>query len=686
MKSNTLLKSVLICLAVVWLFAVTFNYYIVHKPFSVENVLAILNTLGDIAVAGAMFALASALGRRVTRALAFESPLEGLVLQTGLGLGLISLATLGLGLCGLLNPLIFWVLFFIAVFLLRSNLRAVWFDLRAIQLPMSSRFERILAIFCVFALVLAFLVALTPPFGWDAQQYHLVGPKLAIAQSRISPPPDNVALNYPSLTEMLFLAAMLLKGDVAAQLIHFGFFILGLAALFAFAMRYCNSVVAWLAVTFLVAVPSLLAVSSAAYVDLTLAFYAFAALYVTIIACESPNPRHFVFAGVFAGLAVGVKYTGVIVPVALVVLILLSRRFSFLIWNLLAVVLVAAPWFIRNFVFTGNPIYPFLIGGPYWDIFQTTWFSRLGSGLINTPLLLLIVPWDATISGNEGTTAYDASIGPLLLAFLPFLIFGIVRSRSSPPGSVLRNVLIFVALLYAFWLAQIAQSKLLIQTRLVYLAFPALAFIAAIGFDRLRMLDLPQFSLQRFARLLIGLVVGLTGLSYALGFGSDAPLAYLAGFESRDTFLVRHLGAYYSAVQFVNTQLPPNANVLFLWEPRSYYVQRTVQPDTLLDMIPHTRWKYPTADAMVKSWRDAGYTHVLLNRGGLDYMLQTGYDPVTREDALALQDLLTRYGKQIYGKTPLQIITRDGKPAVAGAEDDRYAVYELTASPSSQGQ
>jgi hypothetical protein len=232
--------------------------------------------------------------------------------------------------------------------------------------------------------------------------------------------------------------------------------------------------------------------------------------------------------------------------------------------------------------------------------------------------------------------------------------------------------------LYAFWLAQLAQSKLLIQTRLLYPAFPALALLTAIVFDRLSLLDLPQFSIQRFTRLLIGMVLGMTGLSYALGFASDQPLKYLAGFETRDMFLARHLGEYYSAVQFLNTQLPPNANVLFLWEPRSYYVQRAVQPDTLLDMIPHARWKYSTADAVVQSWRDAGFTHVLLNRSGLDYMLQTGYDPIQADDIQVLQEISTRYLRLVYGKMPLEIAMRDGNLSVLGADSDAFAVYALT--------
>ena len=62
MKRDSLLKYVAATLGIIWLFAVTFNYYIVHKPFTAENALAILNVMGDVLVAGALFALSAALG------------------------------------------------------------------------------------------------------------------------------------------------------------------------------------------------------------------------------------------------------------------------------------------------------------------------------------------------------------------------------------------------------------------------------------------------------------------------------------------------------------------------------------------------------------------------------------------------------------------------------------------------
>ncbi len=214
------------------------------------------------------------------------------------------------------------------------------------------------------------------------------------------------------------------------------------------------------------------------------------------------------------------------------------------------------------------------------------------------------------------------------------------------------------------------------QTRLLFPAFPAFALLAALAYERLSTFELPQFSLQRFTRWVMLLVLGLTALNYAIGFASSGALAYLVGAESRAAYLARHLGEYGAAVRFINTQLPRDARVLFLWEPRVYYVERAAQPDAILDAWVHLRWQSGEPAAIAAELRARGYTHILLNRAGLDYILQTGDDPISLDDVRALEEWLARVS-QVYGKTPLQIVAREGKPAVANAAEDAYAVYRL---------
>jgi 4-amino-4-deoxy-L-arabinose transferase-like glycosyltransferase len=680
MNRSTFGKLFPIFLSVLWMFAVTFNYHIVHKPFGSENALAVLNALGDVIVVGAFFALGAALGHHVLRGFEFDSPLEALIFQMGVGLGLLALATFLLGLV-VVNRFVFWALLLTAAFLLRDDLSAVWRSLRAIRIPIPSRFERALEIFIALAITLGCLIALMPPIAWDAQTYHLVVPRYALERGQIAAPPDIVYFSFPSLGEMLFLAAMLLKGDSAAQVLHFGFFLLMLGATLAFALHYFTARVAWLAGALLAAVPSLLSVATWAYVDLVLTFYTFMAFYAWMLAVERNDPRWFGLAGALAGFSISVKYTAAIVPLALIGLIMLRRRFDLKALSAFAVgSAVAAPYYIRNWLFTGNPVYPFVFGGSYWDAFRTQWFSRFGTGLMNEPIQLFLAPWNATILGAEGAAGYAATIGPLLLMLLPLLLVARTPHTSRLPFHVSRNLLFFSFCLYLFWLFGVASSKLLLQTRLLFPAFPALSLLGAIAFERLDALDLPQFSLQRFARLVMLLIFGLTGLSYALDFASSDALKYLAGAVPRDAYLTRHLGGYYVALKFVNANLPKDARVFFLWEPRSYYAERSSQPDAILDAWAHLRWRYRDADSIAAALRARGYTHVFLSRAGLDFMLQTGDDPISLEDVQVLEEFAARHLRQEYGKAPLRIITRAGKPGVLDAVDDPYAIYRLDAA------
>jgi hypothetical protein len=115
-----------------------------------------------------------------------------------------------------------------------------------------------------------------------------------------------------------------------------------------------------------------------------------------------------------------------------------------------------------------------------------------------------------------------------------------------------------------------------------------------------------------------------------------------------------------------------------LWETRAYYIKPKTTADAILDQWMHYRFLYHDADSIAQAWRRAGYTHVVLYREGLDYMLQTGYDPVEGADAEVLQDLLARHANQIYGQVPYQVVVREGKPGVWQGNVEPYAVYELT--------
>lgn len=120
--------------------------------------------------------------------------------------------------------------------------------------------------------------------------------------------------------------------------------------------------------------------------------------------------------------------------------------------------------------------------------------------------------------------------------------------------------------------------------------------------------------------LALGFVLAMLVMTQMWGWLSAQPWAYLTGTESRDQFLTRRLGDHYLAMQTLNETLPENAVVAFLWEPRSYYCHLDCRPDSILDEFGHLVFEHETAVGITDAWRDAGVTHILLWRTGLDFV------------------------------------------------------------------
>ena len=120
---------------VLWLFAVVAGYFWAHKPFDVGTVAGLGRSLLSVAVWLGVTWLGTALGHWACgRWLTGERPSARLALSAGIGLGLLSLLTLGLGLTGLLRPGVAWGLVLALGVLLRRHLWASLIDLRRVRL------------------------------------------------------------------------------------------------------------------------------------------------------------------------------------------------------------------------------------------------------------------------------------------------------------------------------------------------------------------------------------------------------------------------------------------------------------------------------------------------------------------------------------------------------------------------
>jgi hypothetical protein len=636
MRPNSFWSRAAVTLGLIWFVAVILAYYAVHKPVGGSQIDAILDLL-VIAVGWlSVISLANLIGWGAIRKLAKLERGERLALQVGFGLGIIAFALLALGMVGAYSRLLLWLLVLLP---LPLSLYRLYKDGRGVHRPSM----RALVIFIALALLLLMIRALSPPTAWDSLVYHLTGPKLFLEAGRIHQDIDLAYLGFPKAASMIFLLGLQLAGPGLAQLLHLTFFGMALVLTPGLVRRTAPGR-GWLAIAILIAVPSAALLAGWAYVEWIAAFGALAS-YTLIRASDSEKvDRALVLAAFFAALAMNSKYTTIWLVFGLSLVVFLHGR-SFRRWAafVLGAAVFVAPFLLSNLLLTGNPVYPFIFEGVFWDSHRAFWFSRTGTGLGFAELVA--APWDASIWGleggyYEGHATYGATVGPLLLALIPLVILRLLLDRSARQGSV-RDLVVIAAASYVGWIAQLSFSTLLVQSRLLFPALPFFAALAVVGFDTVGQLGRWGVSVRFVLGGLVGFVLVLTATGMIFDTMQADLLSVTFGAESEAAYLERRLGYHYAAMEEIN-RLDGRSRVRFLWEPRSYYCAEPIvcEPDALLDRWWHVRQHFSTVEEITNRWTEEGVTHVLYHRAGAEAVRIADFDPLDDGDWEALEQFL----------------------------------------------
>lgn len=683
-------------LACVWVAVIAAVWFGLHPLFDVEFPLYPSELTGRIAgaVGGVLLdilllflcALASAsLGRRLLQKFwpGLAGP-EASIFSLGLGFGGNMLLVLGLGLLGGVNIVVAYGLLVVELLLLgkfwqKPPFPHPWRYLSggiAGWWKSSGGWERVLAVWIGAAALLTLLVALAPPLAWDALMYHLEGPKQYIAAGRITALPRLGQASFPFGMEMFFTWGMLLRGDGLAQAFSWLFGLLGAGAIAVFPARFFSNLanprrVGLLAAALYLSIPHVWLLMTWAYTDLMLSFYCLLALYALLLAFSKPQPgRYAVLGGLMAGLACSGKYS--VAPAAFGVLVA-ALAFGGLArprptWRTLLVVTVGfgmaallsfAPWLLRNIAFSGNPFAPLFGGIRGWDPEEVGFLNGSGGGVPLDAGVVLGRPFGMTLLGRDNGL-FDSTISPLFLALLPLGVWAAFRERA------VAALWLAVGLTYAGWLGGIALSAAADHTRLLLPVFPWLALITAYGLvDFLsNVRDRPARLLRLVAVVVTGGFVAASGFLLLVFFVANDPLPYHFGFETRQARLEDQLGSYERAANFVNSQLPPDADLFMFFEPRAYYFDRAHSADhnsggqffTLMD-------RFHTIQAVYDELRRRGATHVLVNENLLGFLLNTPTYKLT-DRARAGRQLLDDLQGQGYFEKVYQ-------------ESGQYIVYKL---------
>ncbi len=322
-------------------------------------------------------------------------------------IGFYSYSLFGLGVIGLLTPLLVFVLTvaFLSAFLyfFKRNMLQIgkYLTFAFEYFVHESLVNKFLWIILATQMMINLIGALGPESGFDAIWYHLTLPKIYIEQKQIAFIPGGLFYYsaMPKLIEMLYIPALMFGNEIFAKLIHFSFGFLTLVVLFRLSKMllpknllvlvlvvfYSNLVVAWQSTT--------------AYIDLGRTFFEVLSLYFLILFFKTKKNTELLKSGVSLGLSIGSKVLsiGSLIPV---LLILFAQRVKFLriIQFIFLCLIIPLPWFIFSYINTGNPIYPFFSSAyslaPSLNILNFTNLARSSDPispayLITLPLILL---------------------------------------------------------------------------------------------------------------------------------------------------------------------------------------------------------------------------------------------------------------------------------------------------------
>ncbi len=409
---------------------------------------------------------------------------------------------------------------------------------------------------------------------------------------RIIPIPENWFTYYPFTWEMIYLLGMGLGSDIFARLIHFSTLILLLLATYAFGRRFLPKPGGWLAAAILLGIPILPLWGNAAYTDIAWALFQFLAIALFLIWVKDRNPWLLGLSGVMQGLALGSKYLALSgAGILLIFVFWFSARdkdkwkgWKQVLRNIvvfgLAAFVVALPWYLKNFLWTGNPVFPLYLPQNIIDPAQLKiWMDYVNSfGTGKNWYDYILLPINIFLQHDKFGTFMGSMEMPNPLFLLAFVYPFIRRNIDEVFRKSLDKLAAITGILFIVWSLGSQQIRFLLPL------FPGLCLIT--GSVLKAGIDL--FKSERLGQVIpLGLVGGMvfaTLIFMGLYFNLVRPEKGLFGLESKSGFLQRMVRDY-TGIKFSNTNLPENSKMMLLWDGRGYYCDDKCLPD-----VDQSRW------------------------------------------------------------------------------------------------
>ncbi|CAN5688506.1 hypothetical protein BH11ARM2_BH11ARM2_09990 [soil metagenome] len=362
------------------------------------------------------------------------------------------------------------------------------------------------------AVLLSLIGALSPAdtVEWDSLAYHLAVPKIWLEAGQMTYVPYIHHSNFPLSVDGLFVWGLAWGGEIGAKLFSPAFFLYGLVAIAGLARwKYGGVAGRWAALAY-AATPLAIWLSGTAYIDVAHGLFAGLGLALLFLA-----PERWLAAGILLGFAAGSKYTGLqTILIGGLVALPVARKANLrpVLLALALGVAVGAPWYVRNIVQTGNPVFPFFyskLGGREWSDFNARIYSHeqqtFGAGRASSGPDYVANPLDPTRLGASALgLAYQPGryINPLPTqgGGFPFgsvgavgLVAALWWAFSGRAGPFEKRVLGAGLLSLLLWFALSQQSRYILSLA------PLMALLAGGAVERLRAMGVAALTVVQMA-------------------------------------------------------------------------------------------------------------------------------------------------------------------------------------------
>jgi len=452
------------------------------------------------------------------------------------------------------------------------------------------------------------LIAMLPPIYYDTLVYHLAVPAQYVSQGRAFNMPENIFSYFPCLlgmNSMMFIGFADLLGPSLLQFV--------LAMLAALAVKETAEKLGgsgrWaflLAVTF----PLFMLNTGRVTSEMTLAFCAASMLLLFVKYPKKFGMGQAIIAAALFSVMISVKYTGIIIYGfgVFYIIYLASRKRAGLAGVLTAAIVPLvffAPYAIRNYVWTGDPVYPFMA-----SVFNTpeslkqaalAYVSHVnGFAVEHNFMNLFLAPfylvYKPELFGGD-------AVSPLLIAGILAFFITDIRKTAMP--------LAFIVFYYVIWFFTGEVLRFLLPMCL------ALAAVTALAARKLN---------PKFAAVFFGLLVAVQFFT-SVFLIEEYQTPFKIFEQTKDEYMSQKL-TYFDAARAVSNLPDDDArSVLYLGEARTLFSDRRVIANTVFNKDFLLKDFNSISDTDTLNLLKSGNVgYIMINFDELDRLKQGGFD------------------------------------------------------------